>query len=118
MSAHTVTASVALGGGLLGRKASLVTFTGSASYDANGSALALGTTDTAMDVNSGFASAVSGGVVIQCSGTGADKYFATFIPSSGTTVKVVVRDAEAGTAASEVSGDISGLTFTAIIFGV
>lgn len=118
MSAHTITSVV--GGNRLskGFKSTIVTFTGSASYDANGSNLALGTTDTGMNVEDGFASSVLGGSIIKITGTGADKYLATVIPGSGTTVKVVVRDAEAMTAAAEVSGDISGLTFTAIFHGV
>lgn len=117
MSAHTV-ASVVGTNMAAGFKSTIITFTGSASYDANGSDLALGSAATGLDVHSGFASSVLGGTVLKITGTGADKYFATVIPGSGTTVKVVVRDAEAMTAAAEVSGDISGLTFTAIFHGI
>ena len=116
MSAHTVTGvsgTLNLGAGF---KASIITFTGSASYDANGSSLALATTDTGFDKHTGFTT-ILGGTVIQVAGTNKDKYIATFVSDATTSPKVVVRDCEAMTAAGEVSGDISGLTFTAIVFG-
>ena len=93
-----------------GRKVITVTAVGPASYDANGSEIDVGI--AALGAWDGLTT-VRGGTVKQIAGTARDKYFATcVVGAQNYTMKVVVRDAEAGTAASEVSGDISALTFT------
>lgn len=115
MGAFTSVTPVGRASNLEGRKVLIVTAVGPASYDAGGSEIDLGT--TALGLLDGF-TAASGATCIKVAGTAADKYFATAIAgASAHTLKIVVRDAEAGTAAAEVSGDISALTFTLVCYG-
>lgn len=116
MGAFTSVTPVGRASNFEGRKVLIVTAVGPASYDANGSEIDLGTsTHGLLD---GFTTA-SGAMCIKVAGTGADKYIATAVAgASSHTLKIVVRDAEAMTAAAEVSGDISGLTFTFVCYGI
>lgn len=109
MSAHTLVSTLVQTLGDM--KVAVVTFTGSASYDAGGSIL---------DLSSIFPSKVQGLAQVAVSPHGSAKYQPTFIrgasdaPASG---KVKIHDITASSGA-EASGDLSATTFTAIAFGV
>lgn len=110
MSAHSLV-SVLQVETILGIKAALVTFTGSASYDAGGSLL---------DLSSVFPSKVYGLAQMAVSPHGSAKYQPAFVrgASDGPALgKVKIHDVTASSGA-EASGDLSATTFTAIAIGI
>jgi hypothetical protein len=116
MSAHTVVAikgSRNLAGAM---KMVAITFTGSASYDAGGSAIDLSTSGV-LGVD-GFAT-VYGVAQIGCSASTSGKYRLTFLPAASdaaATGKIYITDIEQATPA-EVSGNLSTTTFRVIVYG-
>lgn len=110
MSAHSLVSTLQVET-ILGIKMALVTFTGSASYDAGGSLL---------DLSSVFPSKVYGLAQTAVSPHGSAKYQPTFVrgASDGPALgKVKIHDITASSGA-EASGDLSATTFTALVFGV
>jgi len=110
MSAHSLVSSPQIET-FLGIKVALVTFTGSASYDAGGSLL---------DLSTIFPSRVYGLVQMAVSPHGSAKYQPVFVRglSDGPALGMVkIHDITASSGA-EASGDLSATTFTALVFGV
>lgn len=117
MSAHTFVSTLSTSTNGKGLKSAIVSFTGSTSYDAGGSTLDLTTaTRGALD---GF-NTISGGNLLMATHTTAGnsiKYLCQVVAGTGASPKIVVRDADAMTAAAQVSGDISAITFVMQFFG-
>lgn len=110
MSAHALVSTKLLET-VFGTRFALVTFTGSASYDAGGSIL---------DLSTLFPSKVYGLAQVGVSPHGSAKFQPTFVPgaSDGPALgKVKIHDITASSGA-EASGDLSATTFSAIVFGV
>lgn len=110
MSAHSLVSTLQLET-LFGIKVAVVTFTGSASYDAGGSIL---------DLSTLFPSKVYGLVQAAVSPHGSAKYQPVFVrgASDGPALgKVKIHDITASSGA-EASGDLSATTFTAIAIGI
>lgn len=102
-----------------GLKSLIVTAVCPASYDAGGSAIDLST--STLGVLDGFTTVYGGHLLKAVHTTPANsiKYHASVITgAAGDTPKVVVRDADAGTAMAQVSGDQSAVTLTLQFFGV
>lgn len=114
MSAHTFVAELQNEFGTKTRRA-IITATGSASYDTNGSVL-----DCSAITGGGFTK-VHGIRQVGISAHGNDKYHLTFVPAAsyGTSPTIKVRDLSAASDA-EVSSttDLSGVTFILEVIGV
>ena len=123
MGAFTITGVTACATGDMGRgKAVVITATGPASYDAGGSVIDLSSANTTLTtlLNEAAFVRVTGLKQVAIGAAAADRYYCQYVIASAgapATGKIKVRDADAATAMSEASGDLSAVTFTFEITG-
>ena len=100
-----------------GRKSAIVSAVAPASYDAGGSVIAL--TTTTLGALDGFTT-ISGGHLLMATHTtpaSSIKYLTQVVAGTGASPKIVMRDADAGTACAQVSGDVSAVTLVMQFYG-
>lgn len=117
MSAFTVASVVGFKNDAGALKEAVITVTGTASYDTNGSVINLGTGGV-LGASQGFQS-VHGVEVIKVSAHASDRYKISYVNVSAAAGTLKVRDAAAMTAMSEVANttDLSSITWTLRVVG-
>ena len=100
-----------------GVKRLIVTAVGPASYDAGGSAIDLSA--AALGAMEGFTTVYGGHLLKAAHASTSIKLQASVVGgASATSPKIVLRDADGGTAMAQLSGDVSGYTITMEFVGV
>lgn len=100
-----------------GRKSAIVSAVAPASYDAGGSVIDL--TVATLGALDGFTT-ISGGHLLMATHTtpaSSLKYLTQVVAGTGASPKIVMRDADAGTACAQVSGDVSAVTLVMQFYG-